>query len=152
MRNVLIFLSIAVFLLGSASLPFAEEQKVGDGPEEIIITKETCLQLIDHVPDMDVNFQPGVDVRGNIVAPANLAESPQVFVPDQFIVDLDVFLGDALDIDLGLAGDKTEASIVDVTFNTKTKEVLLNGQVLLSADDTRLSALCQEYYGSLIGN
>ena len=152
MKKKVFPLFLGLFLLVGFLPAHAGSKTEQIGPQEVVITQDTCLQLVEHRPDPDVAYQPGMDVRGNDVVPADLNAGQKVFIPDQFIVDLDVFLGDALDIDLGLTGDKTEASIVDVQFNTKTQEVLLNDQVLLSAKDTHITDLCQEYYGGLIGN
>ncbi|WP_321391517.1 hypothetical protein [Emcibacter sp.] len=41
----------------------------------IVVDHNICRQLVVHVPDTDVEYKPGKDVRGNKVAPADIEGS-----------------------------------------------------------------------------
>ncbi|TAN53703.1 MAG: hypothetical protein EPN26_06725 [Rhodospirillales bacterium] len=43
--------------------------------ETVRVTRQDCQRLIRHVPSADAAYQPGVDVKGRKVAPADLAGS-----------------------------------------------------------------------------
>src|SRR3546814_3880697 len=49
---------------------------------EVRIAPEDCRRLVQHRPDPDVAYTPGVDVRGNAVAPADQPGQSRVAAPD----------------------------------------------------------------------
>jgi G:T/U-mismatch repair DNA glycosylase len=63
------------------------------------VTKKDCQRLVRHQARADVAYKPGVDVRGKKVAPADLAGSFQMVLPDVFefnvTKDLTAYLGGA---------------------------------------------------------
>ncbi len=68
-------------------------------PPKARITKKDCNRVIRHVARADVNYTPGVDVRGNPVAPADATGGFTIPLPDvyEFNVtkDLSAYLGGA---------------------------------------------------------
>lgn len=82
-------LSWIVLLLTATSL-HAAEQGGWVTPDELRISREDCRRLVRHEPAPDVAYQPGVDVRGRPVAPADLSEAPQVRLPDEIVIPLAV--------------------------------------------------------------
>jgi len=56
------------------------------------VTIEDCQILTDHIPDADVTYKGGVDVRGRPVKPADLSPAPNLGLKDQisFLLILDV--------------------------------------------------------------
>lgn len=59
-------------------------------PVTVTVTREDCARLVPHVPDADVTYQPGVDVNGNPVAPADLDGGLQLELPKEFSFDLQI--------------------------------------------------------------
>src|SRR3546814_11428671 len=59
---------------------------------EVRIAPEDCRRLVQHRPDSDVAFTPGVDVRGNAVAPADQPGQSRVAAPDVVVHQLTVDL------------------------------------------------------------
>ena len=61
-------------------------------PLEVIVTRADCSQLVRHLPDADVSatYQPGVDARGNPVAPADLYGPNPIELPDSFTFPIEV--------------------------------------------------------------
>ena len=44
----------------------------------IRITKSDCIRIVEHHPSAEVAYQPGVDVRGKKVVPADVEASPDL--------------------------------------------------------------------------
>ena len=78
------FLSFAVALLFSVP-SWAQDESL---PKE-------CLTLKEHKPAMGVIYQPGVDVRGKPVVPADM-NAPVINVPDVMTIPLSVDLAKRL--------------------------------------------------------
>ena len=57
--------------------------------DELRISRADCSRLVVHEPAPDVAYQPGVDVRGRPVMPADLSSSPQIKLPDSIVIRLD---------------------------------------------------------------
>ena len=61
---------------------------------EIAVSRRDCEQLVKHEPAPDVTYQPGVDVHGNAVAPADLNGGPQLKLPEVIYIPLEVLIQD----------------------------------------------------------
>ena len=61
-------------------------------PLEVTITRADCSRLVRHLPDADVSadYRPGVDARGNPVAPADLYGANPIELPESFTFLLDI--------------------------------------------------------------
>lgn len=76
----------------------AQAKDPTDGKSEgLAVEKMICQQLYIHKPAADVAYQPGVDVNGNAVAPADLpSEGASIGVPDYIEVPMTVDLAQRL--------------------------------------------------------
>jgi hypothetical protein len=111
--------------------------------ETVTITRETCAQLVQHVPDADVAYKPGgVDSTGAPVAPADLPGSPQITVPQEFSIPITVDLGQRLGFPADPNSFQSKAEIGVITY--KDGQVFFNGQPLQDPDAAALSAACQK--------
>lgn len=101
--------------------------------------EETCRLVPVHRPDADVTYQPGVDVNGNAVAPADLPGSGGIRLPDEIGIGLRIPLAEILGADtppfLGDAG----IDVGEVTVNRRTGALFHNGQRL----DAPYAVLCE---------
>jgi hypothetical protein len=85
-------MSRALFLAAAgmlATLPaFAETVSITGAP--IYVTKSDCQAVLRHQPSADVTYQPGTDVHGHYVAPADLGGGADVkgLVPDTLKFDI----------------------------------------------------------------
>lgn len=70
---------------------------------EILTTKGDCVRPTRHVPAPDVAYQPGVDVNGKPVVPADLGGTTMFMSPDAFDIDIDINLSDRF----AIPGDPT---------------------------------------------
>ena len=72
--------SLVVLLISAtASLAFASESSV----DPVL-----CKALTKHTPSADVAYQPGVDVHGKKVVPADLADQSAMEIPQRFDIPL----------------------------------------------------------------
>jgi hypothetical protein len=126
--------AVAGLLVFASAAPAAE---VG----YLALQDGACDQLVEHVPDADVTYQPGVDVHGNPVTPADL--NPPVVMPDTFLIPLELDLFDAFGIPAD--PDLFEGTIVIGTVELQGKRVTFNGQPLTDPQSEALATLCQHY-------
>ena len=61
---------------------------------EIAISRKDCQRLGNHEPAPDVTYQPGVDVHGRPVAPADLGGGQQIQLPDVIYIPIEVLIQD----------------------------------------------------------
>ena len=61
---------------------------------EIAISRKDCERLVNHEPAPDVTYQPGVDVHGRPVAPADLGGGQQIQLPDVIYIPIEVLVQD----------------------------------------------------------
>lgn len=94
-----------------------------------------CRLLSTHKAAVDVNFQPGVDVRGKAVMPADLNAAP-IPVPDVITVPLSIDLSRRLQ-NANVAGLELDAPMGLLEFH-KSGRVVYDGKDLTS----QVYALC----------
>jgi hypothetical protein len=135
-------LSVAAGLaVALAGVPVRGEVEV-DGTL-VRVSKADCLRLVKHRPEPGVIYQPGVDVRGNAVAPAELYDRPAIELPERIEIPIEV----DLDRRYGLPADdsfKADAQVGTVTVDLETGRASFNGQPLTSDDAAELRARCQQ--------
>ena len=133
--------TIAVVLLVLAPL-LAGESAAGD--HTIRITRHDCDQLVDYVQGPDVAYQPGVDVDGRPVAPADLDGGWQVRLPQVISIDI---TRDRLESS-GLSPlsplFQAEAFIGVVDIDLANGRVRFNGADLSDPETQALAAFCRE--------
>ncbi len=114
----------------------------------IEITRADCSRLVKHVPAPDVTYQPGVDVHGKPVAPADLDGGYQVALPRVIRIPITVLLDERFGIPANSVLYKAEAEIGVAEVDLVDGRVTFNGQDLAPAEAQALSAACQEYLRS----
>ena len=107
------------------------------------ITKADCLRLVKHRPDPGVTYQPGVDVRGDPVAGADLYDRPRLELPERLEIPIEV----DLPARYGLPADdsfKGDVQVGTVEVELDTGRATFNGQPLTSAAEDALRARCRD--------
>jgi hypothetical protein len=61
---------------------------------EIAISRRDCERLVRHEPAPDVTYQPGIDVHGRPVVPADLGGGSQIELPDVIYIPIEVLIQD----------------------------------------------------------
>ncbi len=106
------------------------------------VTREACSHVVAHQPSADVAYQPGVDVNGNSVAPANLNNGPQIGVPKEIAIPISIDLQQRSGNSETDRNYDSDAQIGMVTY--RDGQVFYNGKPLQGGDDqTRLAAACK---------
>ena len=110
---------------------------------KIIVSRSACRALVQHVPDDDVAYKPGVDVHGNKVVGADLDGGSDITksLPKQieFPVTLDFFEYSGIAVPSGMSG---EQSVGKITY--RNGRVYFNDQPLGdNAYDDELIAACR---------
>ena len=120
----------------------ADEAAASETPKEptIIVTRAACKELVSHVPDDDVTYKPGVDVRGNKVAPADLNGGSNILnaLPKEieFPVTIDFFKYAGIAVPNGVSGEQNIGTI-----SYRNGRVYFNDQPL--GDDANTAELIE---------
>jgi hypothetical protein len=130
-------------LLGAAAAPLVFGTPMAYAESIVIISRNDCARLIVHHPAPDVAYQPGVDVHGRPVAPADLPGSnPSVAMPEEIAIDITVELQKRFGLPPNSALYKPEARVGTVVVKPDGSATF-DGQPLTSPEAGALAALCQ---------
>ncbi len=117
------------------------------------VTAGDCANIVAHTPSDDVAYQPGVDVDGNPVAPADLDSYGRLDLDeDDVVIDIDIPLSAVA----GVVGDEAaftanggqidsfgaNASVGTVSF--RGGDVYFNGQRISDRQREAIAAACAE--------
>jgi len=112
---------------------------------EITVSLEDCRRLIAHRPSADVNYKPGVDVRGRQVARVDFPGSQVIKSPDKitFNITYDV-LGK-----FGLSGVGSsffggDAVVGAITYEIYKGRLEFNGRPLTDTEIAILAVACKK--------
>ena len=110
---------------------------------EIKIAPKDCQRLVQHRPGADVAYKPGVDVRGNAVAPADLPGQARLTAPNEITINLTVDLLRQYGVSSGSTlAPRGEASVGTVTYDIAAGRMTYNGQPLSDPEQDALAAAC----------
>ncbi len=123
------------------------------GAARITVTSDDCAAVTAHEPADDVAYQPGVDVNGNAVAPADLNASGRI---DYDADDIVISIGNPLVATAGVVGDQTafvaaggridtfgaDSSVGSITL--RNDEVYFNGQRITDNERRAIAEACAE--------
>ncbi len=130
------FILLLVFL-GSTFPAFAADKTP---PVDPVL----CKALTKHVPNADVAYQPGVDVHGKPVAPADLEGAAQIKLPEEISIPLTADLFSFLQLDQSKfpfnALPRNDINLGTLT--VRGDKVFHNGKTLTDAQQDNLAVLC----------
>ena len=107
------------------------------------ISEQDCSQLTRHIASNDSTYQPGVDVNGSAVAPADLNGSGQIPAPDAITFPLTLDLASRLGIPPGGNADYLARPVIGDVVVTSDGRVTFNGTPLTSDVQFVLAQKCQ---------
>jgi hypothetical protein len=115
---------------------------------QVRVTEADCRRLVLHEPAPDVAYQPGVDVRGKEVAPADLQGSNtlgQKLLETEIAFDLNLnpllFAGNPA---LAETFDEATVNFGRVTYDKGTGRMTLDGEPLTDPQQAAIVAACRE--------
>ncbi len=108
----------------------------------VTISKTDCDRLVAHRPAPDVAYQPGVDVNGRSVAPADLNGGIQIAVPETIRIPIEVDLFDRFGIPANSNQYEADAQVGEVVY--RNGQAYFNDQPLQDETTAELAALCQK--------
>ena len=113
--------------------------------ETVRISRTDCQHLIEHKARGDVAFQPGVDVRGRQVVPAEGPDAPDmgVLVPEMldFSIALNPLRGGAARF------GETSLGVGVIRFDMTERQATLDGVPLTRGDTRKLLEECRRAAG-----
>jgi len=108
----------------------------------VTISKADCDRLVEHQPAPDVAYQPGVDVNGRPVAPADLDGGIQIAVPEIIRIPVEIDLFDRFGIPANRDLFAADAQVGEVTY--QDGRAYFNGHPLQDEAAAELSVRCQK--------
>lgn len=110
----------------------------------IAIARSDCALAVSYVPPAGVDYQPGVDVHGRPVAPADLDDGRRLQLRDS----IPVVITDDLRKQFGLADDSplfdANAFIGIVELRLSDQRLTFNGVELSDREADALAAMCRD--------
>jgi hypothetical protein len=108
----------------------------------IAVARSDCRLAIEHVAVPSVDYQPGVDVHGAPVAPADV-EKPDIVLPDVIPISISADLREQFSLRPESPLLSVDAGIGIVEFQLSSGRLYFNGIELSEADEQALAALCR---------
>ena len=133
--------------LHAAALMAATVLNCPAAAQTVTIRADDCAQLVQYVAASDVTFEPGVDLQGRFVVPADLGGGIILELPSEFTIPITVDLQKRLGIPVDPNRFQTQNFSVGTVVWSDGK-AYFNGQPLQSDQSEKLAALCQKRMGS----
>ena len=113
------------------------------GAATVNITEADCAALVRHVAEPGVAYEPGVDVNGRPVVPADLGDRPEIKLPEEIVIAITVDIDKRFDIPKTPDLFRPEAYIGTVIVK-RDGRAYFNGQPLTSEESHALAVACQK--------
>ena len=109
------------------------------------MSRQDCQRLVRHEPAPDVAYQPGVDVHGRPVVPADLGGGSQIELPDVIYIPIEVLLQDRFHIPANSVLFKAPAEVG--VAELRGTRVYYQDQLLSDPEEAALEAACRDRVG-----
>ncbi|NBC31823.1 MAG: hypothetical protein GVY13_04025 [Alphaproteobacteria bacterium] len=133
-------LGMSVFCLSIAAAVPATAQR--NDPVQLVISEDVCRALVAHQPAAGVEYQPGVDVHGRPVAPADLPGGLDFVAPEDFVVSITRELAGQFGIPEDPGVFEAEAILGTVSF--VDGQLFFDGRPLFDPAQALIRRLCRE--------
>ena len=129
-------------IIGSIALVLAAVAWAAPASAEIAISRKDCQRLVNHEPAPDVTYQPGVDVHGRPVAPADLGGGQQIQLPDVIYIPIEVLVQDKY----GIPANSVlyDATALVGVVSVRGNQVYFEDQPLTDAEIVALEEACRD--------
>jgi hypothetical protein len=109
----------------------------------VTLSESDCDRLARHYPADDVTYQPGRDVHGKAVAPADLNGGNGLVLPEAVVIPIEIELFERYGLPANQANFKGDVYIGEVVVDVASGRAIFNGQPLQSEAEAELAARCQ---------
>ena len=132
----------AMRIIGSIFLFLATVAWAAPVSAEIAISRKDCSRLVNHEPAPDVTYQPGVDVHGRPVVPADLGGGQQIQLPDVIYIPIEVLVQDKY----GIPANSVlyDATALVGVVSVRGNRVYFEDQVLGDPEVAALEEACRD--------
>jgi hypothetical protein len=141
--SLLAILGLVIFTLPAlaANTPAPPPGGVAVAPNGgLVMSSQVCATLAGTTPGVpSADYQPGVDVDGNAVAPADLPSTPSTPSVDNFPIEIDQHLAHRFNLP---PGGNAKAVLGYVT--VRDNQAYFNGQPLNADQTSALAEACKE--------
>jgi hypothetical protein len=129
-------------IVGSIALVLVAVAWAAPVSAEIAISRKDCQRLVNHEPAPDVTYQPGVDVHGRPVVPADLGGGQQIQLPDVIYIPIEVLIQDKY----GIPANSVlyDATALVGVVSVRGNQVYFEDQPLTDPEIVALEAACRD--------
>ena len=128
-------------ILIAAALLAADAAPAQADGGRVQVSRDDCRRLVEHHPDPDVAYTPGVDVHGRPVAPADLPGGLNIRPAD--VVEFDISFN-PLHGKTGERFGSTEVYVGKISVNLTTGAVTFNDVPLTDPEQAELARKCRD--------
>jgi len=126
--RMLLVLALSLFSALVPAAAFASDQ-AKPGESSLFIGQEICKWAVEHAPDADVSYRGGVDVNGNPVAAASMAEQRDRALAEKILRRINIELTSDLARQLGIP-----PKVIRQQLNVGTVEIDENGEMTVNGE------------------
>ena len=109
---------------------------------DVAVSAQDCNRLAKYQEPPGIEYQPGVDVHGETVVPADLGGGVNIQLPKTIVIPIELFIQDKYHIPTNWALWAAKAEIGTVT--VEGDQVYFNGQQLTDPETAALADLCRQ--------
>ncbi len=109
---------------------------------DIAVTRRDCDRLVKYQQPPGVEYQSGVNVHGQAVAPADLGGGYNIKLPETIVIPIEVLIQERFKIPTDSTLWNAKAQVGTVT--VKGDQVYYEGQLLGDQETAALEQLCRE--------
>jgi hypothetical protein len=117
----------------------------GATAKEAVVKGEDCAKLVEHVPDSDVAYRPGVDAYGRKVASADLGGTRRIKVPREIKIPIQVDVQEKFGDSANTLFATGDTAVGNVTY--RDGKLYYNGEPLQDKETARIAKLCRQKLG-----
>jgi hypothetical protein len=129
-------------IAGSIAVALLAFGWIAPASAEIAISRRDCERLVRHEPAPDVTYQPGVDVHGRPVVPADLGGGSQIELPDVIYIPIEVLIQDKY----GIPANSVlyDATALIGVVSVRGNQVYFEDKPLTDPEIAALEAACRD--------
>jgi len=143
MKRIFI-VALAPALVATSYPAAAQEKSESEMPTpKVTMSAKDCRRLVRHHGQKDAAYKPGVDVQGRKVAPADVAGSPKIEIPEKITFDLNASLTKFFAKPGELHPILTSDGVLgEIKYNTLTGKLYFDGQPMNSEATDEVVTMC----------